>query len=175
MTLVDRYIAKLKNNQVIAVALVFAALVIGVAQFTDAASKIRSSVTSLFKHSVDLPNIPGGSGWILLGDLERNGEKFIRGPFYKIYKSSYLDKSLVPRKGEQLQLTVEREVVIPGYKETGLTKQFDAPWTLNVLSESDYTGTKLPKHGVVEVRDVSLGSFPDQPVVVWARVAAPPR
>jgi len=174
-TLADQYIERLKNHPVIAVIVVASAILVGVAQLTDSVAKIASSFPSIFRPAVALPVIPGDSGWLLLGDLDLNGERYIRGPFYSLEKSGYPDKSLTPRKGELVRLLSERNVVIAGYKTTGLANQFVAPWTLNVLSDVDYTGVKLQKEAVVEVRDVSLGSYPNQPIVVWVRIAAPPK
>lgn len=174
-TLADQYIERLKNHPLIAVAVVATVVLMGVAQLTDSIAKIASNFPSVFRHPVPLPVIPGDSGWLLLGDLDPNGERYVRGPFYVVEKSSYPDNAITPRKGELVRLISERNVVIAGYKTTGLAKQFVAPWTLNVLSDADYTGVKLPKEAVVEVRDVALGSYPNQPIVVWVRVAAPPK
>lgn len=171
----DSYTAKLKNHPVVAVLLVFVAIVGGIAQFTDAVSKVTTPILNLLHPAKELPALPGGSGWILLGDLDQKGEHYIRGPFYKVEKSSYPDQSLIPRKGEQVLLTAERNVVIAGFKTTGLKQLHVPPWTVNVLTDADYTGIKLSKDSVVEVRDVSLGSFPDQPLVVWIRIAPSPR
>ncbi len=174
-TLADQYIERLKNHPVIAVIVVITVTLVGAAQLTDSIAKIASNFPSVFRPSVPLPVIPGDSGWVLLGDLDSNGERYIRGPLYSVEKSSYPDKSLTPRKGELVRLLSERNVVIAGYKTTGLANLFVAPWTLNVLSDADYTGVKLPKEAVVEVRDVALGSYPNQPIVVWVRVAIPPK
>lgn len=174
-TLFDRYSTKLKNHPVVATILVVAAIVGGVAQFTDAVSKVWTAIPNLRHAAKELPSLPGDSGWLLLGDLDQKGERYIRGPLYKVEKSSYPDKSLTPRKGEQVRLTAERNVVIAGFKSTGLQRLFDPPWSLNVLTDADYTGIKLPKDSVVEIRDVSIASFPEQPLVVWVRIAPPPK
>lgn len=174
-TLVDRLLDRLKNNPLVAIVVVMTVILIGVAQLTDSVTKIAGVVSSGFHPSVPLPAIPGDSGWLLLGDLDPSGERYVRGPFFALENSSYPDKALSPRKGELVRLLTERNVVIAGYKTSGLANQLTAPWTLNVLSEADYTGVKLPKGAVVEVRDVSLGNYPGQPIVVWVRVAAPPK
>lgn len=173
-TLVDRHMEWLKNQPVIAVIVIATLILGGAAQFTDSVSKITSVIPGFSRPAVSLPPIPGDSGWVLLGDLDSKGAKYLRGPFYDVEKSNYPDKALTPRKGELVRLTAVRNVIIAGYKGTGLEGQFTAPWTLNVLSDADYTGVKLPKGAIVEVRDVSLGSYLDQPIVVWVRVAAPP-
>jgi hypothetical protein len=174
-TLVDGYLDRLKNHRAIALLVATATIVGGTAQFTDSISKLSGAVVGMFRTAVALPIIPGDSGWLLLGDLDPGGTRFIREPLYETYKSMYSESKLLPRKGEQLLLLAERNVIIAGYKTLGLSKQFTPPWQMNVLSDTDYTGVKLPKGAVVEVRDVSLGSFPGQPIVLWVRVAAPPR
>lgn len=121
-TLFDRYSTKLKNHPLVATILVIAAVVGGFAQFTDAVSKVWTLIPNVLRPAKELPALPGDSGWLLLGDLDPNGERYIRGPLYKIEKSSYPDKSLTPRKGEQIRLTAERNVVIAGFKSTGLQR-----------------------------------------------------
>lgn len=124
--------------------------------------------------AVTVPELPGGSGWILVGDLNPAGAFYVRGPFYTLKSSSYPEPSLVPRKGERLQLSAAREVVIADFKTSGLTLRDKPPWRENRLDDADYTGIKLPAGTVVEVRDVSMGQFKGQPRVVWVRVAEPP-
>lgn len=174
-TLADRYLIRIQNHRIVAVLLVAGTVIGGVAKFTDSVSKVAESIPKLLHLGITSPPIPGDSGWLLLGDLDPSGSNYVRGPFFDIYRSSYSDKSLIPRIGEQLRLTAERNVIIAGYKKSGLAAQNVPPWTLNVLTDSDYTGVKLPKGSVVEVRSVSLGSFPFQTAVVWVRVAAPPK
>lgn len=174
-TLVDRHLERLKNHPIIALLVVAATVVAGVAQFTDAVSKLAVALPSFMVASVPLPAMPGDTGWLLLGDLDPDGAKYLRGPLYEVHTSSYKEKSLTPRKGETLRLLAERNVILAGFKTTGLAQQFRPPWQLNVLSDADYTGIKIPKGAVVEVRDVSLGSFPGQPIVVWVRIGPPPK
>lgn len=174
-TRVDYYLDHLKNHSVIALLVVTATVVGGVAQFTDALARLYAHLPGRSQVAVASLAIPGDTGWILLGDLDPDGQRYVRGPFFEIEKSTYPDKSLTPRKGELLRLLAERNVIIAGYKTSGLSQQFKAPWELNVLADEDYTGVKVPKGAILEVRDVSLGSFPSQPVVVWVRVAAPPK
>jgi hypothetical protein len=173
-TLVDRYLERLKNHRTVALLLVAAAGVIGLAQFTDAVSKLWAILPGISRAAVALPSIPGDTGWVLLGDLDSSGIRYIRQPLYETYKSVYPEPSLVPRKGEQLRLLAERNLVIAGYRTSGLTQQFRPPWQLQFLSDADYTGIKIPKGAIVEVRDVSLGSFPGEPIVVWVRIGQPP-
>ncbi|MGE8098123.1 hypothetical protein [Pseudomonas fluorescens] len=174
-TLTDRYITRLKNHRPVAILLIVVAVIGGIAQFTDAISKIAYTATGLFHPSRELPTLPGDSGWLLLGDLDPKGERYIRGPFFLVERSAYPEKFLTPRKGEQLRLLTERNLVIAGYKVTGIERVLTPPWTLNVLSDRDYTGIKLSKDSVVEVRDVSLASFPGEPLVLWVRIGPPPK
>lgn len=174
-TLVDWHLDRLKNHPLVAIVVVVAIILAGIAQITDSVAKIAGVVSNVFHPSVPLPAIPGDSGWLLLGDLDPSGERYVRGPFFAVENSNYPDKALTPRKGELVRLLTERNVVIAGYRTSGLANQLVAPWTLNVLSDADYTGVKLPKGAVIEVRDVGLGSYPGQPIVVWVRVAAPPK
>lgn len=174
-TLTDRYMAQLKNYRPVAILLIIVAIVGGVAQLTGSISQITSATKDLLFQSKQLPILPGDSGWILLGDLDPKGERFIRGPFFEVERSEYPEKSLTPRKGEQLRLLTERNVVIAGYKLTGIEKILTPPWMLNVLSDRDYTGIKLSKDNIVEVRDVGIAGFPGEPLVLWVRIGSPPK
>ncbi|HEX2958972.1 MAG TPA: hypothetical protein VHO70_19210, partial [Chitinispirillaceae bacterium] len=120
-----------------------------------------------------LPELPGGSGWLLIGDFDESQKKYIRGPFYKIVKSNYIDKTPFPRKGEIIRITTDRNVIIAGYKKEGTTRIFQPPWQENILQEEDYTGLKVKSGSLVEVRDISMGHFHGMPFVVWVRIAEP--
>jgi hypothetical protein len=173
-SLVDRYLQSLKNHRVIALLVVTATVVGGISQFTDALSRLSEFFPDS-RPAVALPAIPGDSGWLLLGTLDPNGTRYIHDQLYQVQRSTYPEKSLVPRKGELVRLLVERNVVIAGYKSSFLSHQFTPPWKLTVLSNNDYTGVIMPKGAVVEVRDVSLAAFPGQEQVVWVRVGYPPK
>jgi hypothetical protein len=73
---------------------------------------------------------------------------------------------VLPQVGDTIRLSVERNIVISGYTKIGVSKLFQPPWQLNTLSADDYTGVKLPKDAVVEVRDVSLGRTAASAVLV---------
>jgi len=111
---------------------------------------------------------------VLLGDYDIEKGIFIKGPFYKVVKSKYPNKDILPRKGERIRLTVERNVVIINYTTKGTSDVFQPPWTKNILDEGDYTGVKILKGTIVEIRDVSMGSFPGMPAVLWVRVSYVP-
>ena len=120
-------------------------------------------------------NIPGGTGWVLLGDYDENLNKFVRGPFFKVTDTKYPNDTIFPRKGEWIILTKEREIVIADYKISGTTKWNVAPWQQNILDSNDYTDIVLPKGTELEVRDVSIGHFEAMPFVVWVRVSQVPQ
>jgi hypothetical protein len=56
----------------------------------------------------ELPSLPGGSGWLLLGDYNEEKSMYSRCPFFKIKESHYSDNSTFPRKGDILKITIER-------------------------------------------------------------------
>lgn len=124
---------------------------------------------------VELPVLPNGSGWLLLGDYDEIKKKYIRGPFYEVVSSNYNDKSKFPRKGEILKILKERNLIIVNYKTSGVKNLYKPPWQENFLENNDYTGIKIKSNHYVEVRDISLGSFPNMPIVVWVRVGEPPK
>ncbi len=119
---------------------------------------------------ITIPPLPGDSGWLLLGDFDPKQNHYTRGPLYKIIHSNYADKSLLPRKGEHIETTAKRNLIIADYENSGTTKLFQPPWQEGILDDDDYTGVKILKSSRLEVRDVSLGHYPGMPYVVWVRI-----
>lgn len=124
---------------------------------------------------ITLPILPGGSGWLLVGDFDEKESKYIRGPFFKTISSNYSVKSILPRKGDIIQITSERNLVISDYKDSGANKLFQPPWQENYLEGDDFTGIKILPGSQVEVRDVSMGHFENMPFLVWVRIGYPPK
>lgn len=123
---------------------------------------------------VELPVLPGDSGWILIGDFDTKKQIYTRGPLYKVIESNYPDLSLLPRKGEIIELTAERNIVIANYQNAGTTDILQPPWQENILDTEDYTDIQLAKGSQIEVRDISLGKLKNMPAVVWIRIGYPP-
>ncbi|MBU1053998.1 MAG: hypothetical protein KKC46_09235 [Proteobacteria bacterium] len=172
-TLVDKFIKKLKNHPITSVLLILGIIIIAIGNFADSIDKIMKRLPA--KGSYIKPeNLPGETGWILVGDIDLKNNKYIRGPLFEIVKSNYTKKDIIPRKGELIQLTSDRNLIIADYKINGLSKIYQPPWQENFLEDDDYTGFKLNKGSIAEVRDVSLGAFPNQPAVVWVRIGIPP-
>ena len=86
-SLVYRYMEWLKNRQAIAELVVLAPIAGGIAQFTDAVSKLLAPFARS-THPVVLPAIPGDSGWLLLAILDPTGARYIRDPFFVTEKST---------------------------------------------------------------------------------------
>jgi hypothetical protein len=172
-TLYDRVLARLKNNGVVVGVLLVVALVAGLASLRKDVCSLLPQICSVGP-TVSLPQIPGGSAWILIGDYDQAEQKYVRGPFYAVTQSAYRDPSPVPRKGELIRISVERNLVIPDFGATGTTRLLDPPWAEQELGPEDYVGIKLPAGAIVEVRDVSSGAKPGMPAVVWVRIAPPP-
>jgi hypothetical protein len=170
--LVDKTIAKWKNKRWIAVAALFFAGVAAIAGFSESLTKLYQFYTAVIDDKATAVVLPNDSGWIFGGYYDEGVGKFIQGPYFKIVHSNYNDKQVLPRLGDRLRITSERNIVIADFATLGLTKQFQPPWQQNVLAPGDYTGWKLPRGATVEVRDVSSGSFPGRPDAVWIRVGA---
>ncbi|MCU1281423.1 MAG: hypothetical protein JWM53_4969 [bacterium] len=176
-TRVDRSIEWLKNNKVTAPLIVAGIIVLAVGGVFDAVRKsvpvagAKSKSAQTNSSGQASLNLPGGSGWVLLGEYDDEKKVFARGPLWEVVRTNYPDKSMFPRKGEQIQLKATRNVVVPHFRSQGLKDSLTPPWQLNTLVADDYTGISLPKDTVVEVRDVSLGHFEGMPFVVWVRVA----
>ncbi len=89
MTLVDKWIDRLKRHPIVAAVIVLSIALIGTGQVFDALGKISNGWQKVLSPSVALPELPGGSGWLLLGDLAPNGQHFVRGPFFSTTDSRY--------------------------------------------------------------------------------------
>lgn len=163
-------IDRLKSYRPVAYMIVLAAILGGVASFGDSISKIISIVSSSLRDGATPVILPYDTGWIFAGYFDEVRKTYVQGPYFKIVRSQYPATDALPRPGEQLKIISERNIIIADFKTMGLTRRFDPPWQQNELSDVDYTGLKLPKGAIVEVRDVSRGSFPDKPSAVWVRI-----
>jgi hypothetical protein len=158
----ERILRRWKNRKYIAYFLVIAAAAAAIAGFTDSISKIFGFASAIISDNATPVIIPNDTGWILAGYYDEHSQMFIQGPYIKVVRSSYRDKQPLPRIGEWIRIRSERNIVILDFATKGLTRTFVPPWqqTEGKLLDGDYTGWKLPKGAMVEVRDVSRGSFP---------------
>lgn len=168
--LTDRTLDKLKNKRLIAYTLVFALICAGVASFGESISKIYSMINGVFREGATPVVLPKDTGWLFAGYFDQSLNRYIEGPYIKTVKSPYKEKESIPRIGDWLKITSERNIIIADFETKGLTRRFDPPWQQNELRSSDYTGLKLPVGAVVEVRDVSLGAYPGKAAAVWIRI-----
>lgn len=167
-----RSVSRWKKKPLIAVlALIFAGAA-AAAGFSDSLTKLYQFYVAVVDDRATAVVLPNDTGWIFGGYFDESVGKFVQGPYFKIARSPYSDKQAVPRIGDRLRVTSERNIVIADFASLGLTKQLQPPWQQNVLGPGDYTGLKLPKGATVEVRDVSSGNFPGRPDAVWIRVGA---
>jgi hypothetical protein len=127
--------------------------------------------------SLSAVSLPFDSGWIQLGYYDMTAKHFTNAkPFFTVVASSYTDKADIPRTGDQIRLEKLLHVYIMDYRNSGLSQQFKAMWEVpgGKLRPEDYTGVELPKGTKLEIRDISLGQFPEEPAAVWARVGIVP-
>jgi hypothetical protein len=168
----EEIIGHWKNKKSVAYFLVLSAAVAGLVGFGESVSKLAGFATALIRDGATPVVIPNDTGWIFAGYFDDSSGRFIQGPYFVVRHSNYADKQLIPRVGEQITITSERNIVIADFATKGLTRQYEPPWHQNKLEAGDYTGWKLPRGSVVEVRDVSAGSFHDKPSAIWVRVGA---
>jgi hypothetical protein len=171
--LAEQFIDRLKNRRGIAYAIVAATVIGAIASSAESLSKIVTLVTASVRDGAVPVVLPKDTGWILAGFFDNTIATYTQGPYFKVVRSPYPSTDSVPRQGEWLRLTAERRIVIADFETKGLSRRFDPPWQQNVLKDSDYTGLRLSAGAVVEVRDVSLGAFPEKPAAVWVRVGNP--
>lgn len=168
----DRLIDRLKNRKVIAYAVVFASVVGGVAATLDSIKQISSLIVASESDGAVPVVLPKNTGWLFVGYYNQNINKYTKGPYYKVFKTSYSTTQDMPRINEWIKLTAQRRIIISNFATMGLTKQFEPPWKKNILDDTDDTGLKLSSGAVIEVRDVSLGASPGRDVAVWVRVGS---
>jgi hypothetical protein len=165
-----------KRKKLVAYVIALAAVVAGLASFTDSLSKIQTNVGAWFSRRQEVKSIklPFDTGWILAGYYDPSTNKFSQGgPWVEVARTNYSDKQTLPRIGDWVRITGERNVIIPDYATTGLAHQKEVP--LADLTSGDYTGIKLPSGTMMEVRDVGGGSYPGRAEAVWLRVGAIPQ
>jgi hypothetical protein len=166
----ERVLSRLKNWRPIAYLIVLGVALGGIASFSDSISRIYMMAVGALKEGATPVILPKDTGWIFAGYFDEGLNKYTQGPYFKTVRSPYPTKSQIPRQGEWLRITSDRNIIIADFETKGLTRRFDPPWQQNELKDSDYTGLKLPSGAVVEVRDVSLGAFVGRPAAVWVRV-----
>jgi hypothetical protein len=170
----DDVLSRWKGKKWIAYVLAAAAVVGGVATFTDSLAKIYTNLVAVLGHkTVKTTKLPFDTGWILAGYYDPQLAKYTQGPYVEVAKTSYPDKQTLPRVGDWVRVTGERNVIIASFATTGLAQQMNAP--LADLSQGDYTGVKLPTGATMEVRDVGGGSYPDRATAVWLRIGNIPQ
>lgn len=124
-----------------------------------------------------LPHLPGGTGWLLLGNYHRSENMYTRGPLYKVIASNYPNESDLPRLDEIIEVTAERSLIIldywPGRSQDSIRSSPLNRATLD-YDNSD-THIKILPGTCVEVRDIDLADIYDTSAAVWVRVGEPPR
>lgn len=175
-TLVRQITERLQNNRLIAIVIVFAIGVMAVASFTGAIKELASLVPRATPTPTVMAVIPVEwpveSGWVLIGDYDVSKRIFVKKHF-TVAHSNYPDVVDIPRQGEVLRLTTERNLVILDFETDGLKRLREPPWFGGTLKHADYIHRKLPKGALVEVREVSMPDYPNDAAVVWTRVAKP--
>lgn len=169
----QKWIDRWRRKPLIAAAIVVGVVVVAIANF---ASAMRTILDLSIAHASlgAVPVIlPKDTGWILCGYFDQTANIWTMGSFCEVARSQYKQSSATPRLGEQIRLRAIRNVVIADFATRGLQRQFEPPWTQDVLGDGDYTGLKLPPGAVVEVRDASSGALPGRPAAIWVRVGVP--
>jgi hypothetical protein len=171
----DDVLTHWKQKRWVAYLIAAAAIVAGTAAFTDSVTKISDNVGKLFGTTAHIKTVKLAfdSGWILAGYYDPSTQTYTQVPYIEIAKTSYPQKQTMPRVGDWVRVTGERNVIIADYATSGTTEQKNAP--MRDLTAGDYTGVKLPSGTVMEVRDIGGGSYEGRPTAFWLRVAGIPQ
>ncbi len=103
-----------ESHPIISICVILAVVIIGLADFTDALERLLKYFPTWGNH-ITLEDLPGDTGWLLVGDLDTKNGVYVRGPLFRVVKSIYKDESILPRKGEWIKLLATRNVVILDY------------------------------------------------------------
>lgn len=123
------------------------------------------------------PKLPGGTGWIFAGYVERRDDAFHwtqDGP-YVAYPNGALPSSAPSeiKTSTAVVLRADRRVIMVDFGKVGDCNFLKTPISIpgGVLRPEDYTGVVLPKDTRVIVRDVAAGHFPkNDSWSIWLRV-----
>ncbi len=171
--LFNKIINNLKNHRIISIILICGITIIALANFTDAIGKLIQLLPKNGSY-IQANSLPGNTGWILVGNIDKKNNIYIRGPLYEIVKSNYPKHSIIPRKGELIKVSSDRNIIIADYKTDGLSKRLQPPWQENILDDDDYTDFTISKGSIAEVKEVSIGGLKNESAVVWVRIGVPP-
>jgi hypothetical protein len=180
-TLVDRTIARLKNNRFVAFAIVFGIAVTAVTSLTDVIDKTleiveRRLTGPLTTRPSRLPALPGDTGWIFAGYFRIDTETFVEGPYVSVQSTNIRGLRNFIEIGDTIGLRVARDVHIVDFKKRGTSLKLVSPVTKGVIDDNDKSGITLPAGTELLVRDVSEGRWPDNPTAaLWLRVVYVPK
>lgn len=171
----DDILARWKRKKWTAPFVAIAVVITALAAFTNSISQISDNVEKWLgvnQHPKTM-QLPFDSGWILAGYYNSSTQAYTQVPYVEISKTSYPQKQTLPRVGDWVRVTGERNVIIADYATSGTSNQMSAP--MRDLAPSDYTGVKLPAGTIMEVRDIGGGSYEGRPTALWLRVAGIPQ
>jgi len=169
-TLVDGWIARIKNNRVIAVLIVIGIVLSAVMGFWK---ELPEPITHYMEHLFRPPlALPGDTGWIFVGYYNEPTGAFIEGPKVEIINSTMRARNFYVELGDTIRLKNVTKVYMVDYApDRSTTKKLVSPIEKGVLSSSDETGVALPAGTELIVRDVSRGAWPGNPnTAIWVRV-----
>lgn len=169
-SLSDRWLENFKNNKLVAFAIVASIVLAGIITFVDNVRQMASLFLSVAREETVPVFLPNDTGWIFCGYYVEEQHGYIEDPACKVINTKYKEHSDLPRLGDRIRVVKTRKLVIKDFAVSGLTKQFDPPWTKSVLDSTDYTGINLPPGVVLAVRDISAGHFADRPLAIWVRI-----
>ena len=118
-----------------------------------------------------------GTGWILLGTLDRPTSKWTERPSFRFPDGPEAENPSIPERDEVIQITHSVPVIIVDFRRFGTSehKRFHSP-LVRSLSSNDDTGVVLSAGDEVVVRAVivELISY-ELTRDVWVRVESVPR
>lgn len=173
-TLTDRWLRRLKNNPVVASAIVIGISVAGVFTFwSQVPREVRDWFADRLPSQGETAGIPA-MGWVFAGYTDQNNEFRWASParVKLIQASGATDREHIFRTGDVVRPLEPVQQVIADYRTAGTLHQMKPPWmvTEEIRKKEDWTGRIYDTSMDLEVLDVSVSQYPDHDFAVWLRV-----
>jgi hypothetical protein len=173
-TLTDRWLRRLKNNPVVAAAIVLGVTLAGLFTFwSQVPREVRDWFGDRLPSKGETVEAPA-MGWAFAGYVDRNDEFRWASParVRLVEASGATDREHIFRVGDVVRPLEPVHQVIADYRTAGTLHQMEAPWmvTEEIRKKEDWTGRVYDTRTDLEVLDVSVSQYPGLDFAVWLRV-----
>jgi hypothetical protein len=108
------------------------------------------------------------TGWVLLGDINVAQQSWATARRYRIVKRSSSNNTIIPKIGDQLEITMKTRLIILGFEKNGEVNAHLSPAS-HQIAKGDSVGF-IEAGSLVQVKDVRRESAVGNLQGIWARV-----